>query len=53
VFGGDNYFYSDADAYDILDRLPANLTAPNYTNMTAPPKPYLAWTPTDDNAAFN
>ena len=50
VFGYDDYFYGDVDGDGILDRLPPNSAAPNYVNMTAPPKPYLAWTLIVDDA---
>ena len=50
VFGYDDYFYGDTDGDGILDRLPPNSAAPNYVNMTAPPKPYLAWTLIVDDA---
>lgn len=43
VFGFDNYYYGDTDADGVLDRLPPNTAAPNYLNMSAPPKPHLAW----------
>ncbi|OCH94959.1 glycoside hydrolase family 13 and glycosyltransferase family 5 domain-containing protein [Obba rivulosa] len=43
VFGYDNYYYGDTDGDGIMDRLPPNTDAPNYLNMSAPPKPHLAW----------
>jgi len=43
VFGFDNFFYGDSDGDGILDRLPPNSAAPNYVNMSAPPRPHLAW----------
>lgn len=43
VFGFDNYYYGDTDGDGIMDRLPPNTAAPNYLNMSAPPKPHLAW----------
>lgn len=43
VFGFDNYFYGDTDGDGVLDRLPPNSVSPNYVNMSAPPKPHLAW----------
>ncbi|KAI0647127.1 glycoside hydrolase family 13 and glycosyltransferase family 5 protein [Trametes meyenii] len=43
VFGYDNYYYGDADGDGVLDRLPPNTAAPNYLNLSAPPKPHLAW----------
>ena len=42
VFGYVDYFYGDVDGDGVLDRLPPNSAAPNYVNMTAPPKPYIA-----------
>ena len=53
VFGYDDYFYGDTDGDGILDRLPPNSAAPNYVNMTAPPKPYLAWTLIVDDATLH
>jgi len=53
VFGYDDYFYGDTDGDGILDRLPPNSAAPNYVNMTAPPKPYLAWTLIVDDATLS
>ncbi|EJF65933.1 glycoside hydrolase family 13 and glycosyltransferase family 5 protein [Dichomitus squalens] len=43
VFGYDNYYYGDIDSDGVLDRLPPNTAAPNYLNISAPPKPHLAW----------
>ncbi|KAK7014847.1 modular protein with glycoside hydrolase family 13 and glycosyltransferase family 5 domains [Favolaschia claudopus] len=43
VWGFDDYYYGDADADGILDRLPPNTAAPNFLNMSAPPSPHLAW----------
>ncbi|KAF8654127.1 hypothetical protein AX16_003658 [Volvariella volvacea WC 439] len=43
VWGFDDYFYGDADHDGILDRLPPNTVAPNYLNMSAPPRPHLSW----------
>ncbi|EJD02308.1 modular protein with glycoside hydrolase family 13 and glycosyltransferase family 5 domains [Fomitiporia mediterranea MF3/22] len=43
VYGFDDYFYGDTDGDGILDRLPPNSVAANYVNMSAPPKPHLAW----------
>ncbi|KAF9454524.1 glycosyltransferase family 5 protein [Macrolepiota fuliginosa MF-IS2] len=43
VWGYDDYFYGDSDGDGILDRLPPNSVAPNFLNMSAPPKPHLAW----------
>jgi alpha-1,3-glucan synthase len=43
VFGYDDYFYGDTDGDGVMDRLPPNTAAPNYLNMSAPPKPYLSW----------
>lgn len=43
VWGFDDYYYGDGDDDGILDRLPPNTVAPNYLNMSAPPKPHLAW----------
>ncbi|KAI0748206.1 glycoside hydrolase family 13 and glycosyltransferase family 5 domain-containing protein [Daedaleopsis nitida] len=43
VFGYDNYFYGDVDSDGVLDRLPPDTNAPNYLNISAPPKPHLAW----------
>ncbi len=43
VFGYDNFYYGDVDSDGILDRLPPNTAAPNYLNISAPPKPHLAW----------
>ncbi|KAH9946048.1 glycoside hydrolase family 13 and glycosyltransferase family 5 protein [Epithele typhae] len=43
VFGFDNYYYGDLDYDGVLDRLPPNTAAPNYLNISAPPKPHLAW----------
>ena len=37
----------------LLDRLPPNSAAPNYVNMTTPPKPYLAWTLIVDDATLS
>lgn len=51
VFGKD-YFYGDVDGDGVLDRLPPNSNAPNYINMTAPPKPFLAWTLIVDDATL-
>ena len=53
VFGYDDYFYGDTDGDGVLDRLPPNSAAPNYINMTAPPKPYLAWTLIVDDATLS
>ena len=44
VFGFDTYFYGDTDGDGIMDRLPPNSVSPNYLNISAPPKPHLAWT---------
>ena len=52
VFGYDDYFYGDTDGDGVLDRLPPNSAAPNYVNMTAPPKPYIAWTLIVDDATL-
>ena len=52
VFGYDDYFYGDVDGDGVLDRLPPNSAAPNYVNMSAPPKPYLAWTLVVDDATL-
>ncbi|CAK5276043.1 unnamed protein product [Mycena citricolor] len=38
-----DYFYGDVDGDGVLDRLPPNALSPNYINMSAPPKPYVAW----------
>lgn len=43
VFSYDDYFYGDVDGDGVMDRLPPNSAAPNYLNMSAPPKPYLSW----------
>lgn len=43
VFGFDDFYYGDGDDDGVLDRLPPNTVAPNYLNMSAPPKPHLAW----------
>lgn len=43
VFGYDDYYYGDTDMDGVLDRLPPNTAAPNYLNLSAPPKPHLAW----------
>ncbi|KAM5531218.1 hypothetical protein V8D89_015136, partial [Ganoderma adspersum] len=43
VFGYDNFYYGDIDDDGVLDRLPPNTAAPNYLNISAPPKPHLAW----------
>ncbi|KAL4253159.1 glycosyltransferase group 1 family protein [Abortiporus biennis] len=43
VWGYDDYYYGDTDGDGIMDRLPPNTAAPNYLNMSAPPKPHLAW----------
>ncbi|CDO74608.1 Glycoside Hydrolase Family 13 / Glycosyltransferase Family 5 protein [Trametes cinnabarina] len=43
VFGYDNFYYGDTDGDGVLDRLPPNTAAPNYLNLSAPPKPHLAW----------
>ena len=52
VFGYDDYFYGDVDGDGVLDRLPPNSAAPNYVNMTAPPKPFIAWTLVIDDATL-
>lgn len=52
VFGLDDYFYGDTDGDGVLDRLPPNSAAPNYINMSAPPKPHLAWTLVIDDATM-
>ncbi|VDB82993.1 unnamed protein product [Peniophora sp. CBMAI 1063] len=49
VFGFDDYYYGDVDGDGVLDRLPPNTAAANYVNMTAPPKPHLAWVITVDD----
>ncbi|KAG6879976.1 hypothetical protein C0992_008569 [Termitomyces sp. T32_za158] len=43
VWGFDDYYYGDMDGDGVLDRLPPNTMAPNYLNMSAPPRPHLAW----------
>ncbi|KAG5635486.1 hypothetical protein H0H81_011072, partial [Sphagnurus paluster] len=43
VWGFDDYYYGDTDGDGVLDRLPPNTVAPNYLNMSAPPRPHLAW----------
>ena len=43
VFSFDDYWYGDGDGDGIMDRLPPNTVAPNYLNLSAPPKPHLAW----------
>ncbi|PCH38049.1 glycosyltransferase family 5 protein [Wolfiporia cocos MD-104 SS10] len=50
VFGFDNYFYGDVDGDGVMDRLPPNTLSPNYLNMSAPPKPHLAWNLVIDDA---
>ncbi|KAI0035090.1 glycoside hydrolase family 13 and glycosyltransferase family 5 protein [Vararia minispora EC-137] len=49
VFGYDDYFYGDVDGDGTLDRLPPNSAAANYVNISAPPKPHLAWMLTIDD----
>ncbi|EMD38388.1 bifunctional glycoside hydrolase family 13 glycosyltransferase family 5 protein [Gelatoporia subvermispora B] len=53
VFGYDNYYYGDTDGDGIMDRLPPNTDAPNYLNMSAPPKPHLAWSLIVDDSDFS
>ncbi|KAH8833661.1 modular protein with glycoside hydrolase family 13 and glycosyltransferase family 5 domains [Flagelloscypha sp. PMI_526] len=43
VYDFDDFYYGDFDGDGVLDRLAPNTVAPNYVNMTAPPKPHLAW----------
>lgn len=43
VYGFDDFFYGDTDGDGIMDRLPPNSVAPNYLNMSAPPKPHVSW----------
>ncbi|PCH41828.1 glycosyltransferase family 5 protein [Wolfiporia cocos MD-104 SS10] len=50
VFGFNNYFYGDVDGDGVMDRLPPNTLSPNYLNMSAPPKPHLAWNLVIDDA---
>lgn len=52
VFGFDNYYYGDSDGDGVLDRLPPNTAAPNYLNLSAPPKPHLAWALVVDDATM-
>ncbi|CCM02383.1 uncharacterized protein FIBRA_04479 [Fibroporia radiculosa] len=52
VFGFDNYFYGDVDGDGVLDRLPPNTLSPNYLNMSAPPRPHLAWNLVVDDATL-
>lgn len=52
VWGYDDYYYGDADGDGVLDRLPPNSVAPNYLNMSAPPKPHLAWSLLIDDATM-
>ncbi|EIW51684.1 glycoside hydrolase family 13 and glycosyltransferase family 5 domain-containing protein [Trametes versicolor FP-101664 SS1] len=52
VFGYDNYYYGDSDGDGVLDRLPPNTAAPNYLNLSAPPKPHLAWALVVDDATM-
>lgn len=52
VWGYDDFFYGDADGDGVLDRLPPNSVAPNYLNMSAPPKPHLAWSLLIDDATM-
>ncbi|EIM79631.1 uncharacterized protein STEHIDRAFT_143093 [Stereum hirsutum FP-91666 SS1] len=43
VYAYDSYYYGDVDRDGVPDRLPPNTAASNYLNMSAPPKPHLAW----------
>lgn len=43
IWGYDDYFYGDVDNDHVLDRMPPNTAAPNYLNLSGPPKPHLAW----------
>jgi len=52
VWGYDDYFYGDTDGDGVLDRLPPNSVAPNYLNMSAPPRPHLAWNLLIDDATM-
>ncbi|KAI5123355.1 hypothetical protein M0805_001776 [Coniferiporia weirii] len=52
VFGFDQYFYGDTDGDGIMDRLPPNSVAPNYLNISAPPKPHLSWNLVIDDATL-
>lgn len=52
VFGFDDFYYGDGDDDGVLDRLPPNTVAPNYLNMSAPPKPHLAWSLIVDDATM-
>jgi alpha-1,3-glucan synthase len=52
VWGYDDYFYGDTDGDGVLDRLPPNSVAANYLNMSAPPKPHLAWSLLIDDATM-
>lgn len=52
VWGYDDYFYGDTDGDGVMDRLPPNSVAPNYLNMSAPPRPHLAWNLLIDDATM-
>ena len=52
VFAYDNHYYGDIENDGILDRLPPNTAAPNYLNISAPPKPHLAWALVVDDATL-
>jgi alpha-1,3-glucan synthase len=52
VWGYDDFFYGDTDGDGVLDRLPPNSVAANFLNMSAPPKPHLAWSLIIDDASM-